>query len=84
VIEYNTAIVEDLRARGVPALYGDASNATVLDHVSLATAKLPTVLIPDPLSAELATRTARALNPSLAILTRARDEVEADRLRQEG
>jgi CPA2 family monovalent cation:H+ antiporter-2 len=84
VIEANPAIVEDLRARGVPVLYGDGSNGTVLRHASIATAKLLTVLIPDPLSAELATRTARDLNPRLIILARARDEQEADRLRQAG
>jgi monovalent cation:H+ antiporter-2, CPA2 family len=84
VIEYNTAIVEELRTRGVPVIYGDASSATVLEHASLDSAKLLTVLIPDPLSAELTTRTARALNPSLDILTRATDAEQAERLRQAG
>jgi CPA2 family monovalent cation:H+ antiporter-2 len=56
----------------------------VLERASLETAKLLTVLIPDPLSAELVTRPARALNPNLDILTRAMDAEQAERLRRAG
>ena len=84
VIEYNPAIVEDLQAQGVPVIYGDAGNQTVLQHAHLDSAKLLTVLVPDPLTAELATRSGRAVNPQLPILTRATDTAQADRLRQAG
>jgi CPA2 family monovalent cation:H+ antiporter-2 len=84
VIERNPATVEELREGGVAVIYGDAGNPTVLEHAHLEAARLFAVLIPHPVDAELATRTARAVNPKLAILTRAPDAAQATRLRQAG
>jgi CPA2 family monovalent cation:H+ antiporter-2 len=84
VIEHNPGIVGELRSRGVPVIYGDAGNTAVLAHAHLERAASLAVLIPDPLAAELATRAARALQPDLAILTRAQSAREAERLRAAG
>jgi CPA2 family monovalent cation:H+ antiporter-2 len=84
VIEHNPATVEELQRTGVAVIYGDAGNPTVLEHAHLATARLFAVLIPNAVDAELATRSARALNPTLAILARAPDATQAERLRQAG
>lgn len=71
VVEYNPLLVRALRARGVPVLYGDASNPAVLEHAHLERARLLAVLMPDRPAAEMATRQARRLSPRLDIVARA-------------
>lgn len=79
VIEYNPPIVQDLRRQGKTVVYGDAGNPVVLDHANVAGARLLAVLVPDILTAELATRNARRMNPELDIIARATraDDVRA-------
>ena len=84
VIEYNPAIAQRLRGRGIPVIYGDASSAVVLAHAHVESAGLLAVLIPDPGTSELTTRTARRMNQHLDILARAADERESERLREAG
>ncbi|HZU05435.1 MAG TPA: cation:proton antiporter [Chloroflexota bacterium] len=83
-IEYNPFIVQELRARGIPVIYGDAANPAVLDHAHLETARLLAVLVPDARAAELATRYARTLHPRLDIVARATDAADVARLRRAG
>jgi len=84
VVEYNPAIVRELRARGVPVLYGDAANPVVLEHAGLAAARLLAVLVPDVATAELATRHARRISPHLDIVARVSRAEEVARLRRAG
>lgn len=84
VIEYNPFLVRELRARGVPVVYGDAANPAVQEHAHLARARLLAVLLPDVGAAELATRHARALYPDLDIVTRAGDASDVERLQRAG
>jgi CPA2 family monovalent cation:H+ antiporter-2 len=84
VIEFDPDVVRELRARGVPVIYGDASNPAVLEHAHLERARLLAVLIPDAAAAELATRYARLLNPHLDVVARASDERHLRRLREAG
>ncbi len=84
VIEYNPAVVRELRQAGSRVIYGDAANPAVLEHASLAEASLLAVLVPDTRSAELATRHARAMNPRLDIIARAARPEDLDRLRRAG
>jgi CPA2 family monovalent cation:H+ antiporter-2 len=84
VIEYNPALVRDLRARGVPVLYGDASNPAVLEHAHLERALMLAVLVPDTNTSELVTRRARALDPDLDVLARATSADGVARLRRAG
>jgi CPA2 family monovalent cation:H+ antiporter-2 len=84
VIEYNPYIVRELRARGIPAVYGDAANPVVLEHAHLDAARLLAVLVPDRATTELATQHARALYPRLHIVARAVDDVHVDRLKAAG
>jgi CPA2 family monovalent cation:H+ antiporter-2 len=84
VIEYNPYIVRELRARGIPAVYGDAANPVVLEHAQLDTARLLAVLVPDRATTELATQRARALYPRLHIVARAVDDVHVARLKAAG
>jgi CPA2 family monovalent cation:H+ antiporter-2 len=84
VIEYNPRIVQALRARGVPVIYGDAGNPVVLEHAHLDTARQMAVLMPDAHATELATRHARELQPDLDIVARAASAEHVQRLRRAG
>ena len=84
VVEYNPLIVRELRARGVPVVYGDAVNPAVLEHAHLDTATLLAVLMPDAIATEGATRQARSLNRRLDIVARARDVHDVARLQRAG
>lgn len=84
VIEYNPLIVRELRARGVPVMYGDAANPAVLEHAHLDRAKVLAVLIPDARVTELATRCARERHPRLDIVARAADAEQVEALRRAG
>jgi monovalent cation:H+ antiporter-2, CPA2 family len=84
VVEYNPALVRELRARGSLVVYGDAANPVVLDHAGIETARLLAVLMPDIASAELATRTACRLRPDLDIVARVSNAIDVRRLREAG
>lgn len=84
VLEYNPFIIEELRGRGVPVIYGDAANPAVLEHARLGTARLMAVLIPDVQTAELAVRHAHAAHPDLDIIARAGNSEQVGRLRRAG
>jgi CPA2 family monovalent cation:H+ antiporter-2 len=84
VIEYNPEIASELRARGVPVIYGDAANPAVLEHAHLDRARLLAILMPDATAAELTTRHGRAMNPRLDIVARGAGVADLERLRQAG
>ncbi|MBO0684198.1 MAG: NAD-binding protein, partial [Candidatus Dormibacteraeota bacterium] len=84
VIEYNPDTVRQLRARGVPVIYGDASNPGVLHHAGLAEARILAVLTGDPIDTEQIVRQARVANPRLDIVARARDAEQVRRLQRLG
>lgn len=84
VIEYNPSVMRELRRAGTRVIYGDAANPAVLEHAQLTEASLLAVLVPDPRSAELATRHARALNARLDIIARAARPEDVERLRRAG
>ena len=54
-------------------MFGDASNAEVLDETHLETARIIVVAIPDAHAARLIVRHAREVNPSIALVVRAHD-----------
>ncbi|HEY3110074.1 MAG TPA: cation:proton antiporter, partial [Chloroflexota bacterium] len=84
VLEYNPLIARDLRERGVPVVYGDATNPAVLEHAHVERARLLAVLVPDAVTAELVTRRARAMSPDLDIVARAASAEGVARLRAAG
>lgn len=84
VVEYNPALVQELRDQGVSVVYGDAANAVVLDHAGIAEASLLAVLVPNVVDAELATQTAHRLRPDLDIITRISQATDLEQLRQAG
>jgi monovalent cation:H+ antiporter-2, CPA2 family len=71
VVEHNPQRVERLREDGLPVIYGDASNLSVLEHTYLEEAALAAVLTPIATDVELAVRRIRQLNPEVPIIARA-------------
>jgi CPA2 family monovalent cation:H+ antiporter-2 len=71
VVDSDVAIIEELRRRGIPCLYGDATRMPVLRHAGLARARILVVALPDPVSCKLTIAAARRLNPDLDIVARA-------------
>jgi CPA2 family monovalent cation:H+ antiporter-2 len=84
VVEYNPSIVRELRARGMEVVYGDAANPFVLEHAQIERARLLAILVPNVTTAEVATRRARELNPTLDIVARVSRAEDVLRLQQAG
>lgn len=84
VVEENREIVEALRAQGVHAVAGDASEPAVLVQGHVARAKVLVVATPDAPRARRMIDIARKLNPRIAILTRTHSDEEAELLRRAG
>ncbi len=71
VIELDPDIVQGLRARSVPCLFGDAANRHTLERASAARASLVVVALPEMDRAHLVVRYVRALNAAAPVLVRA-------------
>jgi monovalent cation:H+ antiporter-2, CPA2 family len=85
VIERDPDVVRDLRARGVPCLFGDAAHRELLLHAGAARrAALIVVALPEIEAAHHTVRTARTLNPQVPILARVHGRAEAERFRAAG
>jgi len=70
VVDVNPYIIRDLRRRGMPCVYGDASQREVLEQCHLETAQVLAVTVPELMAAQLAVANARATNPGLDIIAR--------------
>ena len=83
-IETDPEIIKGLRTRGIPCLYGDASNRTILEAAGAAHAALAVVALPEVERVHLAVSQLRTLKPDLPILARAHDPAARDRLLDAG
>jgi len=81
VAEQQRELVEQLRARHVAAVSGDAADPAVLIQAHIARAALLVVSGGDSLQARQMVETARQLNPGIRVLLRAYSEDEAALLR---
>lgn len=84
ILEMNPDTVRRERERGEPILYGDASQAAVLEHINVHKARILSVVISDPAAIGRIVATARALNPGLHIVVRTRFVSEIDVLMHMG
>lgn len=84
ILEMNPDTVRRERAKGEPILYGDASQAAVLEHINVAGARILAVVISDPAAIGRIVGTARARNPALHIVVRTRFVSEIEPLLQLG
>ncbi|NWG06490.1 MAG: cation:proton antiporter [Chloroflexi bacterium] len=74
VVDSDAERVEELSRRGIPNLYGDASNSEVLTHAGLERARALVVAGPDETASGLVVASARDLAPHLPIIARATTE----------
>jgi CPA2 family monovalent cation:H+ antiporter-2 len=83
VAEQNRELVEKLRANGLHAVAGDASDPAVLIQAHIARAQVLVIAVPDTLRARRMIETARLLHPDVEVLVRTHSEEESTLLRKE-
>lgn len=83
VAEENREIVEKLRANGIPAVSGDASEPAVLIQAHVARARMLVIATPDTLDVRRMIEIARTLNPRIETVVRTHSEEEAVLLEKE-
>ena len=76
--------VDRLRARGIPAVYGDAANPDVMEIAQIEHARLIVVATSDPQETRLIVERAHALHPGIDIVVRTHSDAEAAHLRALG
>jgi len=81
--EGNRELVEQLRARGLPAVSGDVATAEVLVQAHVVRASMLVVAIPDTVDVRRLVAIARTLNPAIEVVIRSHNEVEAEFLRRD-
>lgn len=84
VVEIDPDVVHELRAKGVPCIYGDASNRHVLSLARLDKAKTLVVTYPDPVAVVSTVKNALSINPRLKIVARVHRKREAESLKRLG
>ncbi|QOY93924.1 Kef family K(+) transporter [Massilia sp. UMI-21] len=83
VAEQNREIVEHLRARGIPAVAGNAAEPAVLIQAHITHAALLVIATPDTFDVRRMVEVARMLNPTVQVLVRSHNESEAALLRED-
>jgi CPA2 family monovalent cation:H+ antiporter-2 len=83
VAERNREMVERLRARGIPSVFGNAGEPAVLIQAHIARARMLVIATPDTFDVRRMVETARALNPGIQTVVRTHSEDEAELLRKE-
>ncbi|UFP92871.1 YbaL family putative K(+) efflux transporter [Gloeobacter morelensis] len=84
VIEQNREYAEELRNRGVPTIYGDATVAATLEHAHLECAKLLIITAPDAFEARRILELSRQTNPDIEVVVRTHSDAEREYLEQQG
>jgi CPA2 family monovalent cation:H+ antiporter-2 len=83
VAEQNRELVSRLRAEGIAAVFGDASEAAVLIQAHIARASMLVVAIPETFHICRMIETARLLNPTIETMVRTHNAEEAALLEKE-
>jgi CPA2 family monovalent cation:H+ antiporter-2 len=84
VIELNGEVTEELEARGIRHIYGDAFNHLVLAKANLRQAACLVLTMPDPVIVLRIIRFARGENPEIRIIARASRSQDVDLFRAAG
>jgi CPA2 family monovalent cation:H+ antiporter-2 len=84
VIEERQQLVDELRARGIQAISGNAAQAGLLKAANLAGAKWFISAIPNPFESGNLIEQARAANPNLEVIARAHSDAEVEYLNKLG
>jgi len=84
VAEANREFVETLRARGIPAVWGDAAEPEVLIQAHIKEARALVIATPQTVQVRATAEIARALNPDIQVVVRSHNLAEAALLRKDG
>jgi len=84
VIDIDPRFIDAARERGIPCVYGDASNPEILAQAELERARVLVVTFPDPIATKLAVENARRINPRLDVVARIHGDEDAEVLRKLG
>jgi CPA2 family monovalent cation:H+ antiporter-2 len=84
VIDQDRRRVEDMRARGVAAVYGDASTPGVLEAAYTGRARLLLIATPEGYQTRRVIELARRINPKIDTAVRTHSESEVAYLKQQG
>ena len=84
VIDQSERVIQHLRSRGIPYLYGNAASAPVLEKAGLPRARALVIALPDRLSMRLCLKRALELAPHLDVVVRATHEEDIEQLYQLG
>jgi CPA2 family monovalent cation:H+ antiporter-2 len=83
VVEENREFVATLRERGIPAVWGDATEAEVLIQGHIARARALVVATPETVLVRKMVSTARQLNPGIQVVIRSHNVQEAELLEKD-
>src|SRR5438094_5706101 len=84
IVELNAQTVQQARARGEPAFYGDATREEILRALGVERARMLVVAISDPAATRRMVRVARSLNAGTHIIARTRYVTEIPELSRLG
>jgi CPA2 family monovalent cation:H+ antiporter-2 len=84
VIDLDPTVVSRLNSRGIPCIYGDASNPEILAHADIERARVLICTIPDYVATELTARNALKINPKLDIVARVHRDSDVEVLKGVG
>jgi CPA2 family monovalent cation:H+ antiporter-2 len=77
VIDLAPQVISELHSKGIPCIYGDASNAEILAYTQLHKARALVCTYPDYIAVELTARNALRLNPKIDIVARVHRDSDA-------
>ncbi len=78
VIEDNREKVESLRAEGIAAIAGDATQPEILEHAHISEAKNVLITLPDPFAVRRVAELVRTINKDARILVRSHNDEETE------
>jgi CPA2 family monovalent cation:H+ antiporter-2 len=84
VVELDPVTVGEMRAQGVPVLFGDATRREIQEHAGIEAARVVVYAISDPHAVRLCVSLSRLLNPAVHIIARTRMVKEIEELRRCG
>lgn len=83
VIEHNRELIESLREANIPAVYGNATEASVLIQAHVARASMIVISTPHIVQLHTIAEIAKTLNPDIEMVIRTDSEGEAEMLQAE-
>ena len=84
VIDRDPGALDEAATTGAATLFGDAASVAILRRAGLDGARLLVITIGDAMTARLAVERARAINPRLTVIARARGRTETTALQDLG